>query len=178
MSDGRRYDDEDVRAVIERALERQPGTGVSHSDLLEIGAELGLSAEAIERASKDVVEARLGAETAKRVTARRRRWLAAHALLFAVLNGLLFLVNLLSTPGEWWVLFPVFIWGLVLLLHAGLTFSLSAKQTPARLRVQQPHTAPAQQRQRVAPASADEIHADADPDDAKPASAATKDLRG
>jgi 2TM domain len=43
--------------------------------------------------------------------------------VFALVNGLLFTVNYLTTPGEWWVLFSVFFWGLALAVHAGVTFA-------------------------------------------------------
>ncbi len=40
--------------------------------------------------------------------------------MFALINGLLFGVNALTTPGEWWALFPIFFWGLALAFHAGI----------------------------------------------------------
>src|SRR4051812_23413218 len=107
MADPRRYNDQDIQAIIQRALEQQGGaTGdLSHADLVGIGEQVGVSAEALERAAGDVLEARRAAEATHNVTSARRRWLAAHAAVFAVINGLLFAVNALTTPGEWWFLF-------------------------------------------------------------------------
>ena len=131
MSSDRNYEDDEVRAIIERALHAQPAGGVSHDDLLAIGAGVGLSRTAIESAAQEVQEARLNAAATSRVVARRRRAVAAHAFVFFVLNACLFAVNFLTTPGEWWVLFPVIVWGLALVLHAG--FGFSSAVSPRRL---------------------------------------------
>lgn len=56
---------------------------------------------------------------------RRLRWLKlfyAHAALFVVVNLVLLGINLLTTPSEPWFLYPVWGWGILLALHAGLTF--------------------------------------------------------
>jgi hypothetical protein len=132
MSKDQSYGDEDVRDIIERALKEQPqASGVSHEDLLSIGAGVGLSTAAIEAAAREVTDARLSATATKRILSRDRRVVAAHALAYAVVNGLLFAINFLTTPGEWWVLFPVFFWGLALLVHAG--FGLSKRVSERRL---------------------------------------------
>ncbi len=124
MSDGRTYSDHEVREIIDRALASASGEGgLSHPDLLAVGEQVGISAEAMTRAALEVREAKLDGAATGAVTSRRRRWLAAHAGLFALINGLLFTVNFLTTPGEWWALFPIFFWGLALALHAAATFA-------------------------------------------------------
>jgi len=132
MPDPPRYKDEDVQAIIQRALERQDGAKVdlTHADLLSIGEQLGLTAEAIDAAARHVVGERRATEATKRIQASRKRWLAAHAAVFAVINALLFTVNALTTPGEWWVLFSVFFWGLALGAHAA--FAALAGISPKR----------------------------------------------
>lgn len=126
MSDGRKYSDEEVRAILDRALEGEGGDagGLSHAELLAIGEQVGVPPEAMSRAAEEVRHAKLDAAAERGIASRRRRWLAVHALVFAVINGLLFAVNALTTPGEWWVLFPVVFWGLALALHAGLALGL------------------------------------------------------
>jgi hypothetical protein len=131
MGDDRSYKNEDVRAIIDRALERQAQEALSHEDLLAVGAEVGLSRAAVERAALEVEQARSDAEARALVIATRRRGLAAHAISFFALNGLLFAINFLTTPGQWWVLFPLFGWGLALVLHAA--FGLSSRVPPGRL---------------------------------------------
>ena len=127
MVDSRRYSDQDVQAIIQRALEQQGGAAkgdLTHADLLGIGEQVGVPATVLERAAHDVLEARRATEATQRVTSERRRWLAAHAAVFALLNGLLFAVNALTTPGEWWFLFSAVFWGLALSGHAA--FALGA----------------------------------------------------
>jgi len=132
MSKDRNYPDDEVRDIIDRALkDQQPASGVSHDDLLSIGAGVGLSPAAVENAAREAAEARLTATATRRIRSRRRRGVVAHALVYAIVNGLLFAVNFLTTPGEWWVLFPVFFWGLALLLHAG--FGLSSHVSERRM---------------------------------------------
>lgn len=128
------YSDDDIKAIIQRAIENQGGAagGVSHDDLLAIGGQVGLSPAVMERAAREFREARLDAEARGRVLSARKRWLWAHAALFAVLNALFFTVNALTTPGEWWFLFPVVFWGLALGAHAGV--ALGAGVSEARLK--------------------------------------------
>jgi len=106
MSKDPSYADDEVREIIERALKEQPAGGVSHQDLLSIGAGVGLSPRTVESAARQVTEARLTTAATKRVVSRRRRTLAAHAFVYLAVNALLFAINFLTTPGEWWVLFP------------------------------------------------------------------------
>lgn len=146
MADARKYSDQEVRAIIDRALERDADAGadISHADLLAIGEQIGVAPEAMARAAEEARAARAAAASGQAIASRRRRWLAAHALVFAVLNGLLYAVNAATTPGEWWVLFPVFFWGLALLLHAGLTFGLAPSKRALereRLRLAPPTSA-------------------------------------
>ena len=131
MSDERSYKNDDIRAIIDRALQTQPQEGVSHEDLLAIGSEVGLSRAAIERAAVEVQAARAEAEATCLVVSRRRRGFAIHATVFALVNAFLFTINYLSTPGEWWFLFSLVAWGLGLALHAA--FGLSRSVSPRRL---------------------------------------------
>jgi hypothetical protein len=139
MSDSRRYNDEDVQAIIQRALKQQGTTegDLAHADLLSIGEQVGLPAEAIERAAHDVLDARRTAQAVQRITSSRRRWLAVHAAVFALINALLFTVNALTTPGEWWFLFSLFFWGLALGAHAA--FALVSGVSPELQRRERAH---------------------------------------
>jgi hypothetical protein len=157
MPDSRRYNDEDVQAIIQRALKEQgPAKGdLMHADLLSIGEQVGLPAEAIERAAHEVVEARRATEATQRVTSSRKRWLAAHAAVFVVINALLFAVNALTTPGEWWFLFSVFFWGLALGAHTAFALGAgvsSKRQQRERTRIDAEASAHARPQLRVADA--------------------------
>jgi 2TM domain-containing protein len=131
MSKDRSYSDDEVRAIIERALKEQPASGVSHEDLLSIAAGVGLSAAAVESAARQVSDAQLTKVATERIVSRKRRYVAAHAFVYFVVNAVLFTINFLTTPGQWWVLFPVLCWGIALILHAG--FSLFSRVSESRL---------------------------------------------
>ncbi len=133
MADPRRYSNEGIQAIIQRALEQQGSatSDLTHADLLSIGEQVGVSGEALEHAARDVLEASQATNATQRVTSTRKRWLAAHAAVFVVINALLFTVNALTTPGEWWFLFSAVFWGLALSGHAA--FALGAGVSPKRL---------------------------------------------
>jgi hypothetical protein len=119
MSKDRSYGDDEVRAIIERALKAQPQSGVSHDELLAIGAGVGLSPLALENAAREVTDARLTKTATDRVQSLKRRYVIGHAFVYFAVNAFLFAINYLTTPGQWWVLFPIFAWGIGMLLHAG-----------------------------------------------------------
>ena len=49
--------------------------------------------------------------------ARLLKDLYANLGTYFTVNGLLFLVNLLTSPGEWWVLYPLIGWGVCLTIN-------------------------------------------------------------
>lgn len=128
MPDDRSYEDDEVRAIIDRALATRPKSGLSHDDLLAVGEGVGLSKADMETAARQVAIERVERDARAGIIGKRRKWLGVHAGTFALLNGFFFLINFLTTPGEWWFLFSVFGWGLVLALHAafGLSKQVSA----------------------------------------------------
>ena len=119
MSKDRSYEDDEVRAIIERALKAQPQSGVSHDDLLAIGAGVGLSPAALESAAREVADARLTKTATDRVQSKKRRHVIAHAFVYFTVNAFLFAINFMTTPGQWWALFPIVAWGIGMVLHAG-----------------------------------------------------------
>jgi hypothetical protein len=61
------------------------------------------------------------AEAARR-RARFQAVFFAHLALFIAVNMILLIINAIFTPSNWWFLYPLWGWGMVLTLHAGLTF--------------------------------------------------------
>jgi hypothetical protein len=128
MPDAPKYSDAEVRAILERALASAeaaaPAAETTHADLVAIGEQVGVTPEAMARAAREVAQAKLDTAATQSVKSRRRKPLAVHAALFAVVNALLFTVNALTTPGEWWFLFSVVFWGLALAAHSALALGL------------------------------------------------------
>lgn len=133
MSKDRSYEDDEVRAIIERALKTQPQSGVSHDDLLAIGAGVGLTPAALESAAREVADARLTKTATDRVQSAKRRHVIAHAFVYFTVNAFLFAINFMTTPGQWWALFPIVAWGIGMVLHAGFgLFSRASEYSVTR----------------------------------------------
>lgn len=128
MAGKRKYSDQEVRAIIDHALDNDTPRDVSHDELVTIASEIGLSRESIEKAAREL-ETRRATDSAKlAVVGRRRRWLLTHAGSYLLVNLFLFAVNFLTSPGQWWVLFPVLSWGLALIFHAWAALSMSVSE--------------------------------------------------
>lgn len=157
MAEARKYSDDDVRAILDRALAKSPSSdGLSHAELLSIGEQVGVPREALARAAQELQEERLHAEAQRAITAGRRRWLGYHAALFALINALAFAVNFFTTPGEWWSLFSIVPWAFALIVHAGISSALPPSQRSIerqRQRLAQKRRSLATSRMRVAPST-------------------------
>jgi hypothetical protein len=130
----RRYTDDEARAIFEHALTGEAGATLGHEDLVAAAAEVGISREAVERAVTEL-EAQQAERLAKAgILSRRRRSLLNHVIVYLAVNGFLFLINWLTSPGAWWFLFPVAAWGLGLFFHAW--HALSSTVSPRALRRQ------------------------------------------
>jgi hypothetical protein len=129
MSDDRRYTDDEARSIIDRALRSQLIGEITHQDLVHMASEVGLSEDSVEAAARQVRVARLADEAKQRVVGRRRRALASHLWVFLAVNAMLFAINALTTPGQWWMLFPLVSWGVGLAIHArfGLSTQVSER---------------------------------------------------
>jgi hypothetical protein len=132
-ADGK-YSDEEVRAIIDRALREQPNREVSHDELLDIASGVGISRDAIEAASREVQAAREDEQAKQQIFARRRKRLGSHVWFYVVVNLFVFAVNYLSTRGEWWCLYSILLWGLFLAFH--VRFGLSKEVSERELRRQ------------------------------------------
>lgn len=135
MAGERKYSDSEMRDILGRALESQGAdpSALSHAELLAIGEQVGVPPEAMARAAAEISQAKLDELATRSLKAKKRKWLAAHAAVFALVNALLFTVNFLTTPGEWWVLFSVFFWGLALAAHAGVAAFVGSSPSPGAL---------------------------------------------
>ena len=145
MPENANYSDEEVKEIIEHALTRVGGgaAGTSRQDLLAIGEQVGIPADVMAVAAEEVLRGRAERQVQESRRAGRRRWLKAHALLFAAANLLMFGVNYATTPGEWWVAFPIVFWGLALAVHAGIArFLTAAAQKRTRSMSERPIAAP------------------------------------
>jgi hypothetical protein len=132
---GRRYDEAEARAILDRALRRDAKQGIEHDELVAAAREVGISEDALETALEEVEQTRAEDEARRSIIRRRRRGLANHALAYGLVCGSLTLVALLLTGGLWF-LWPVILWGTGLVFHArgALQREVSADQLRRELR--------------------------------------------
>lgn len=122
MGKERRYTPEEVTAVVSSALRRhRESEDISHEELLETGAELGIPRHALEQAASHLATERDMERAKEKWLAGKRRGWRSHIAAFAIVNGFLFLVDLITTGGVWfyWCLLG---WGMGLAFHTYFTF--------------------------------------------------------
>jgi 2TM domain len=123
MADERRYSDQEVRAILDRAVRQDPAEGLSHDDLLEAAREVGISSGAVEQAALEVEQGRELERARERVLARRRVGFVSHLWSFVSVQVLLFAINMVTSPGHWWFMYALLGWGVGLLLSARAALS-------------------------------------------------------
>jgi hypothetical protein len=52
-----------------------------------------------------------------KMKAKKLREFYAHLRTYLIVNSLFFLINWMTSPGDWWVLYPVIGWGFCLTIH-------------------------------------------------------------
>jgi tRNA A-37 threonylcarbamoyl transferase component Bud32 len=138
----RRYSDDEIRKIVERATELQGNEGaLSHQELLDVAREVGLDEGAVSAAAREIArekkaakrgDAAAGAGGSAAVepvaapppalqktsrTAQRWRDFFRHLMSFLVVNG--FIYYFLSQPA--WQRWMLFGWGMGVLLHLAST---------------------------------------------------------
>lgn len=121
MADDRgapRYSREEVEEILRRAAERthEDGDHLAHEDLVAAAREAGIDVGALESVAIERMYEREDQRAVAVWDARRKRRFASHAVTYAIIQGGLFLMNLL-TGGVWWFLWPLLAWGMLLALH-------------------------------------------------------------
>jgi len=152
--DQRQYDDEEVKDILRRALERQLKheaiVGTSKTELIETAREIGVSAVDLERAAAEMEAERSGRaelisleQYTKARQSQKHRSFLTHFSIYTLTTISLIVLNVAS-PGyavPWAVLFW---WGLVVLTHGAS--ALFSREDPSRLQKQMERERRQQQR--------------------------------
>lgn len=120
---GRRFTNEEVSAIVRRALSGSgPGDTIGYEDLEEIARQAGISPRNLELAVEQQ-------ETDGEMEAAREQWrkrrkdgFFGHLRAYLIVNGVLLLMNLITSPGYMWVVWPVLGWGIGLAFNASEAF--------------------------------------------------------
>lgn len=131
---GASYSRDEMKAIIERALDAQRARSddVSHDELLAIGRELGVSGEALESAARSVRESRALEAARAEVRERDRRGFVGHLIPFVLVNAAMVATNL-ATGGAPWFVWSLLGWGIGLLLHARSVYAPAAGEFERRV---------------------------------------------
>lgn len=119
----RRYTNEEVSAIVRRALSGSgAGDTIGYEDLEEIARQAGISPRSLELAIDQQ-------ETEGELDAARDQWrkkeksdFFGHLRAYLIVNGMLLIMNLLTSPGYIWVMWPMLGWGIGLAFHASAAF--------------------------------------------------------
>ena len=118
MPDDRKYSQDQINAILKRALERGAlEGGVSHGELVATAKEIGIAPADLEHAIAEESRERELAEDRDLWIEHRRSRLKQGAITWAFVNAICLSINLLVGGPLWffWVLVP---WGLVLAMLA------------------------------------------------------------
>jgi hypothetical protein len=127
---GRVYTQEERDAILARAMELHlHGGATSHDDLLAAAREVGVPAEAIERAAAEVLGRRRDEQELRELRARSWRGFLAHLVPYVMVSALVGFINVM-TGGFPWALIVMLGWGVGLGSH----LLAVAMPDPARLR--------------------------------------------
>lgn len=113
----KQYSRDEVEEILRRALETQPLETLSHQDLVDAAVEAGIDAADVEAAAKQIEEEREVRAEEERIVNRRRRSFLQNIYTYVVVNGGLFVLDIMAGPG-WWVQWVLAGWGIVLALGA------------------------------------------------------------
>ncbi|MEM7713017.1 MAG: 2TM domain-containing protein [Cyanobacteria bacterium P01_A01_bin.68] len=111
------YSSDDVQKILQLAMKRKEEESFSGKQLSDMAAELGISSELLKTAEQEWL---IQTKASKEQQARRkimRRGFKAHLISFVAVNVFLVILNLSTTPSDFWAIYPISGWGLGLFMH-------------------------------------------------------------
>ena len=111
------YSSDDVQKILQLAMARKQEESFSSKQLSEMATELGISAQLLKTAEQ---EWSIEAKSCKEKQARReimRRGFKGNLISFLAVNTFLVVLNLTTTPRDFWAIYPISGWGLGLFMH-------------------------------------------------------------
>ncbi|WP_421654797.1 2TM domain-containing protein [Leptothermofonsia sp. ETS-13] len=111
------YGTDDVQQILQRALTRQQQGEFSREQLVEMATELGISPETLQAAEQDWLANRDQEKERQAFNTYLRKSFKAHLIPYLAVNTFLILINLTTSPGYLWAVYPILGWGLGLFFH-------------------------------------------------------------
>ncbi len=111
------YNSEQMQQILQKAFTRQQQGEVSREQIIEIASELGVSSASLQAAEQEWLIQEIEVKKRQKFNAKKLGEFKSHLVYFMGVNGLLIVLNLLTSPTYFWAIFPLLGWGL------GLFFS-------------------------------------------------------
>jgi hypothetical protein len=117
----RSYSDDEVKAILDRALRRQGSGGeITHNELLETAHELGIDPAALQAAIMEQESVGEIENARLEWRARQKKEFFEHLRSYLIVNFILLAINLV-TGGDWFI-WPLLGWGIGVAFHAAGAF--------------------------------------------------------
>ena len=117
-----RYSEDEVTAIIRRALSGSNIDTITHDELIDIAEKSGVSPAQLEDAIESHENNRHVDDAKQRLMRRQRSEYRHHLMAYLIIIGALGLINLMTTPGYLWVVWPMIGWGIGIAFHTADTF--------------------------------------------------------
>ncbi len=111
------YSSDEVQKILQLAMTSKQEESFSEKQLSEMATELGISPELLKTAQQEYF---IQTKASKEKEARRktmRGGFKAHLISFLAVNAFLVVLNLTTTPRDFWAIYPISGWGLGLFMH-------------------------------------------------------------
>ena len=103
------YSNDEVQEILREATMMPKDSGISQEQLQEIAAEVGISAENLEKAAKAWLERQ---KIRQKQAQKRSGFIRCHLIPYLAVSLFLVLLNLATTPRHFWSVYPILGWGL------------------------------------------------------------------
>lgn len=123
------YSNQEVQQILQEATMMQQSNDISQEQLLEIAAEVGISAQTLQKAEKVWLERQ---EKSQKQAKRRKAFIRFHLVPYLAVSVFLVLLNLVTTPRYFWSVYPILGWGLGVTIDGLCTSPIKNQKTPSK----------------------------------------------
>ena len=116
----KRYSNEEVQEILREATMMQKDPEISPEQLLEIASEVGISAQTLQKAEQSWLERQ---KASQKQAKRRREFIRFNLIPYLVVGVFLVLLNLATTPLDFWSIYPILGWGLGVAIEGSCLYS-------------------------------------------------------
>jgi len=113
------YSAKDVQAILAEALAMQTSDKFTHTQLLEMAAEMNISPDLLDQVEKHWRQRQQHHAQEQAQKQKQRRQFRQQLMAYAGVNSGLILLNLATAGTITWAIYPLLGWGLGLLLGGG-----------------------------------------------------------